>query len=625
MTSLYRASNKAPVKLGTELGRGGEGVVSEVADEPELVAKVYFVPADPRKSRKLRVLAQQSTPQLQDAGAWPLDVLLDASGATRGVLMLRLDDFGELHELYTPKSRRQAFPDANFGFIVQVAESLARAVGLVHSLGHVIGDLNHGNAVVARDGRVRLIDCDSFQVRDAEALYTCDVGVALFTPPELQGRLLRGLERSADHDAFGLAVLLFHLLYLGRHPFAGRTSAGDMTIEQAIAEGRFAYGAQAVSAGVIRPPGTLSLDSFGNHVAMLFERAFSADAAGRRPAADEWSLALRELQAELQNCENSEAHLHPRARDCCWCEIETRTVRVWFGDSAQFAHSPVDPDAVEKLWRAIRAVPLPELKVGPPPRQFLAKEWELSRSNREAARHTLLWIFGLCWMGYSISFERLPLAYFIVGFGVGFALYVTLKLREREMEPEIESANAQWLEDRITRVTKDYYSAIMSQLEQVRARLMAIRMRPVVAIPDIIERHTSRQRQKHLATLRLSDARIPDLTRDDRKRLAALGVTTAAGVLEKRNELHYAVRYATVRELHSWAQNRAAEFVLDPSTSMPTDPQWASKDMEAVVAELMGRLAEGPELLRQRRVQVEKTLDALNRRARGRLLAREMP
>src|SRR5262245_50874938 len=154
MMRLHRASNNAPVSLGEELGRGGEGIVSELAGAPDLVAKVYFKPADPRKSRKLQVLARQATPQLQDAGAWPVDVLLDSSGATRGVLMPRLDSFGELHELYTPKSRRKAFPDANFGFIVKVAESLARAVAQVHSLGHVIGDLNHGNAVVARDGRV---------------------------------------------------------------------------------------------------------------------------------------------------------------------------------------------------------------------------------------------------------------------------------------------------------------------------------------------------------------------------------------------------------------------------------------------------------------------------------------
>lgn len=36
--------------------------------------------------------------------------------------------------------------------------------------------------------------------------FTCDVGVALFTPPALQGRPFRNLIRTPDHDRFGLAV-----------------------------------------------------------------------------------------------------------------------------------------------------------------------------------------------------------------------------------------------------------------------------------------------------------------------------------------------------------------------------------------------------------------------------------
>jgi DNA-binding helix-hairpin-helix protein with protein kinase domain len=208
---------------------------------------------------------------------------------------------------------------------------------------------------------------------------------------------------------------------------------------------------------------------------------------------------------------------------------------------------------------------------------------------------------------------------------LGFALFLLLSWRLREMDPEIERANAQWLEDRIARITKDYYSATLSELTQVRARLLAIRMRPQVAIPDIIERHTARQRQIHLATLLVSGARLPDATREDRKRLAAMGVVTAADVLEKRDDLHHAVRYATVLDLVNWAENRSAEFLLDPGAPMPADPHWASKDMEAVVAELMHRLAEGPDLLRQRRLQVEESLDALYRRARAQLLTREIP
>ena len=151
-----------------------------------------------------------------------------------------------IHELYSPKSRIGVFPEADFLFLTHVCTNIARAFAVVHLCGHVIGDVNHGNLLVGPNGTVTLIDCDSFQFRNGSKIFTCDVGTDLFTPPELQNRRLKGIERTSNHDCFGLAVLLFHLLFMGRHPFAGRYSgAGEMPIEKAIAEYRFAYGPQS--------------------------------------------------------------------------------------------------------------------------------------------------------------------------------------------------------------------------------------------------------------------------------------------------------------------------------------------------------------------------------------------
>ena len=44
--------------------------------------------------------------------------------------------------------------------------------------------VNHGNALVGRDGTIVLIDCDSFQIAERTRIHTCDVGVPLFTAPE---------------------------------------------------------------------------------------------------------------------------------------------------------------------------------------------------------------------------------------------------------------------------------------------------------------------------------------------------------------------------------------------------------------------------------------------------------
>ena len=60
---------------------------------------------------------------------------------------------------------------------------------MVHEHGHLVGDVNHGNALVSGRATVRLIDCDSFQIQAGSRRFLCEVGVSTHVPPELAGRL----------------------------------------------------------------------------------------------------------------------------------------------------------------------------------------------------------------------------------------------------------------------------------------------------------------------------------------------------------------------------------------------------------------------------------------------------
>ena len=147
-------------------------------------------------------------------------------------------------------------------------------------------------------------------------------------PPELQDRTLTGVIRSENHDNFGLAVMIFLVLFMGRHPFAGRyLGEGDMPIEQAIKEHRFAYGAEHDFAAMEQPPGTPPLDIVSPPVAELFERAFAMSAArGGRPSAVEWIDALETLAGQLVECRIGIAHWHLAGLPGCpWCRIEAAT------------------------------------------------------------------------------------------------------------------------------------------------------------------------------------------------------------------------------------------------------------------------------------------------------------
>jgi hypothetical protein len=314
-----------PVPLGARLGRGGEGSVFAVIGDGARVAKVYHRLPPPERASKLATMVRLRSDPLLALAAWPLATLHSGpGGAVRGLLLPRAEG-RPIHILYGPKSRLAEFPAAGWDFLVATAANLARAFAVVHEHGQVIGDVNHGNALVSGRGTVRLIDCDSFQITAGSHRFLCEVGVGTHVPPELQGAPL-GVPRTANHDAFGLAVLVFQLLFLGRHPFSGRfLGPGDLPIERAIREHRFAYGREAAARRMRPPPGVPALEAASPAVAELFERAF-APAGGEpagRPDARRWEAALAELARRLRGCGSASGHRFWNGLAACpWCEAE---------------------------------------------------------------------------------------------------------------------------------------------------------------------------------------------------------------------------------------------------------------------------------------------------------------
>jgi DNA-binding helix-hairpin-helix protein with protein kinase domain len=330
LSSMYDGIGR-PVLLGRELGKGGEGYVREVAGRPSLVAKVYHQAQPPLKLEKLGLLPSLATNDLLSVSAWPTGTLSDTPGGTlRGILLPRVTG-QEIHFVYSPAQRRQHFPKSDWSFLVHIAMNVAAAVETVHTGGYVIGDLNQSGFFVSDDGMVRLIDCDSFQLKYHGKIYRCDVRSPHYMPPELQSANLSAIDATVEHDSFGLGILIFHLLFMGRHPFAGRyLGSGDMPIEKAIGEKRFAFSAARSSYQMDVPPYAPTLElippAFGN----LFERAFRGDPL-KRPQSAEWYGALRSLKSSLQKCRAEQSHVYSsHLRDCPWCELEHIGVPSFF-------------------------------------------------------------------------------------------------------------------------------------------------------------------------------------------------------------------------------------------------------------------------------------------------------
>jgi len=327
---------------------GGEGAVFDVVGRPDLVAKLYSKPQSRERCDKLRAMAKLCNPDLLKIAAWPTATLSNGNpAAVDGILMPRIVDHKEIHHLYSVAQRKKDFPEADWGFLLHTARNCAIAFENVHVHGHVVGDVNQKNVMVSKKGIVALVDCDSFQVKEGNRVYRCGVGVPEYTPPELQGRRFTDLDRDANHDLFGLAVMVFHLLMLGRHPYAGVPQGNtDIPIEKAIQDGLYAY---ARSATRLKPPPHVPpLTMLDAATRDLFERAFGSS---QRPTATQWRSTLDASMKGLQRCKNDPKHAYPGTGGCPWCQLIAVSRLMFFipGQGATGASL-----RIEDIWHLIQ-------------------------------------------------------------------------------------------------------------------------------------------------------------------------------------------------------------------------------------------------------------------------------
>lgn len=357
--------------LGHRIGKGGEGAVFAIGDDTKYAVKVYTTSDIAVKEQKIAAMVRAQLAGQAPLAAFPLSIARSKSGSFIGFVMKLVADHKPLHDLYAPGSRKQHFPQADYRFLVRTAANFARAVASVNSAKCVIGDINHSGILVSPKATVALIDADSFQFSESGKNYLCRVGVPEYTPPELQGQSLANVTRTATHDAFGLAVVIFQLLFMGRHPFVGTVRKGDIPpLHENIQNYRYVY-TDLRDVGMDQPPGTPSLVDFAPDIANLFDAAFSQQSSKGRPSALDWVAKLDALEAGLEQCGDNPLHFAPKdAIECAWCDMERQLGTVLFVPyipNAKLSTGNFDPGAggfnIELIWARIeaisRSVPIP--------------------------------------------------------------------------------------------------------------------------------------------------------------------------------------------------------------------------------------------------------------------------
>lgn len=332
-TQLFGARSKGNFILGAKLAQGGEGSVYALSSHPDLLAKIYHQRMKPQQLHKLKALVEAATPELLGISAWPQDILVAGRAQAVGFLMQRVE--GEpLHLFYSPKSRLQHFENLPYDKLIYIAARLAESIAIFHKAGFILGDINGSNLLVRNNLDVYVIDCDSVQIGSGKH-HRCAVGQEEFLAPELQGKPLATIRRNEGHDSFALAVLIFLLLGMGRHPFSG--GGQDANLGKAISSGRHVFSWQKTFP--LQPLGISPHALFTLQLQGLLKQGFNKPGfLSPRPKAHQFMQLLRGYHELMRVCPANELHVYLTSeKQCPWCEIEKQGKPALFTSTRQVA------------------------------------------------------------------------------------------------------------------------------------------------------------------------------------------------------------------------------------------------------------------------------------------------
>ncbi len=494
-----------------------------------------------------------------------------------------------VHMFYSPAHRRQAYPKAAWDFLIYVSRNIAASFSVVHSHGFVIGDVNQDSVMVGRDSKVSLIDSDSFQVKSGKDLFLCEVGVPLYTPPELQTvTSFHGLTRTANHDNFGLALLIFHVLFGGRHPFAGvpqRSGVGD-ALENDIQHFRYAYARDNKARGFLPPPKSISPNILPPHMEAMFVQAFTEPGAKTgRPTAQQWVSALDSLRAGLKKCSASAMHLYPGHLPVCpWCELEKQQGAVFFVDLGAATIHTTGGIIVSQVWGLIQAVPVPAQVIAPALPQFAGKAEPLP--SNITSKGTVVAYRVITFFVAMVLFVAAPKLWFaaliLLGLGWTFAGSAGSEARVTERKKRSDAYNHAKSEyDRLLRMMvleagPDSFLKKKTELAKVRDELLALPQLEKKAIDGLHATAHERQKQRFLDTFFIDDATIAGVGPARKAALRSFGIETAADVTKSQVKQVKGFGDSLTRAMLDWRATCERRFVFNAANAV------SSADKDAV-------------------------------------------
>jgi DNA-binding helix-hairpin-helix protein with protein kinase domain len=578
LPSAVQSSLGRTFHLSKQIGKGGEGAVYETTEAADIAVKLYWPNKAQSRRAKISAMASAQWYKTNSFVAFPIDALFSQSGVFVGYVMKKVTGCKPVHMLYSPASRKTDFPKAHYPFLVRAASNIARAVGSVHGTGCVIGDINHSGFLVSSQATSVLIDSDSFQVTSGNNKFLCQVGTPEYTPPELQGARFDHIARTPNHDNFGLAVLVFQLLFMGRHPFSGRyQSSGDMPLERAIHEYRFAYSPQTSATKMQPPPGAPLLTDFPSPIGQAFEQSFGRTGVNLRTKASEWVPLLEGLERELVQCSADSSHHHVKGKPCPWCRLEqTSPGFITFVSSTTTVFVPTHID-ISQLAGLIRAIkdpgPLPSLQtfiVVPTTVQPASPSHSLISKLRArayigiggSALGAILIFFG--------DWATLP-GLLILGGGILAGVLPPKELKRlRQERSQAETACRNVQEAWTQHAGNQKFAEIKSQTDSFIGSLSDLPNEEQHQLKILEQKKRDAQLNRHLERFLIAHAKIKKVGSGRKAVLRSFGIETAADINPSRISAIQGFGPSLVSELMAWRQIAINKFVYNAAE--PVNP-----------------------------------------------------
>lgn len=322
-SSVFLRGLGREIRLAETLHEGSRGTLRAIAATPDLVAKLYS-----RGSELdwLRIEHLVASPPTVSTGAgwgvaWPIDVVLSATGARLGFVMPRVTAGRSLPHVYCERLRRHCGRATDARQRAAMATALARAVAAIHLRPNVVlGGLDERSVLVSDDDCLWLTNLDDAQLTvDGRLVPVARCGLD-YLPPELLAGEWPGRPRRQHDDCFALAVLVHALLLDGRHPFDALSATGLAGVPRARLERQRRGAWPGNTPGLLPPPGSVAIESLGAVLCAMFERALVPGIAGG-PTAAEWAAALAQHESLLVPCAAGRGHWRRAELPVCpYCE-----------------------------------------------------------------------------------------------------------------------------------------------------------------------------------------------------------------------------------------------------------------------------------------------------------------